>query len=436
MKPLLYIFFISLIVKLVLCGWLPLYHDEAYYWVWSQHLQLSYFDHPPFVSWLFKLGHYFGKTFVRVPGVLLGQATLIIWYFILKDQIDFRQMKMWFVLALFNPFTGFGSLIITPDIPLVFFYSLSILAFLKWLQSGTKAHCLLLGCCVGAGFLSKYHIVLFFPPALWVLFRQGKLKEFATPINMTVFLLGFFSLSFPVWVWNMKNEWISFVFQIERGLNKDYWTIDWFFIYILSQFFILLPTSIYLIYKSWNRTPLWLCSFSLFPLIFFFFVSLKGPVQPNWTTMSYLGLLAMSVYRHKSFTLHKITVALWAFFFIGVVTHLITPLITLKRDKVLEPYEYKDLVSYTQKFKPMYGNTYQMASQLSFYGENMVYKMRGMSRRDFFDSLEMSLPMEKKIYLVLREDEFPQQLKALEKYSPGQRISINHKYDIVEYIRK
>ena len=30
--------------------------DEAYYWVWSRHLALSYFDHGPMVAWLIRLG--------------------------------------------------------------------------------------------------------------------------------------------------------------------------------------------------------------------------------------------------------------------------------------------------------------------------------------------------------------------------------------------
>ena len=37
-------------LRLVLAGTLPLAPDEAYYWLWSQHLQTGYFDHPPMVA--------------------------------------------------------------------------------------------------------------------------------------------------------------------------------------------------------------------------------------------------------------------------------------------------------------------------------------------------------------------------------------------------
>lgn len=33
-----------------------LFDDEAYYWVYSQYLDWGYFDHPPMIAWLIKLG--------------------------------------------------------------------------------------------------------------------------------------------------------------------------------------------------------------------------------------------------------------------------------------------------------------------------------------------------------------------------------------------
>src|SRR3982751_342128 len=32
-----------------------LFGDEAYYWMWGQHLSWSYFDHPPLHAWLLAL---------------------------------------------------------------------------------------------------------------------------------------------------------------------------------------------------------------------------------------------------------------------------------------------------------------------------------------------------------------------------------------------
>ena len=40
-----------LALKLVLLVAARPFMDETYYWLWGQHLALSYFDHPPLVGW-------------------------------------------------------------------------------------------------------------------------------------------------------------------------------------------------------------------------------------------------------------------------------------------------------------------------------------------------------------------------------------------------
>lgn len=41
---------------------LPFYPDEAYYWLWSRHLDFSYYDHPPMVAYLIRLFSHGGET--------------------------------------------------------------------------------------------------------------------------------------------------------------------------------------------------------------------------------------------------------------------------------------------------------------------------------------------------------------------------------------
>ena len=42
---------ILLLLKLGYSLVVPPRGDEAYYWLWGQHLELSYFDHAPFIGW-------------------------------------------------------------------------------------------------------------------------------------------------------------------------------------------------------------------------------------------------------------------------------------------------------------------------------------------------------------------------------------------------
>jgi 4-amino-4-deoxy-L-arabinose transferase-like glycosyltransferase len=45
-----------LLVRLVAAAYTPLTFDEAYYWMWSKHLAGGYYDHPPMVAVVIRLG--------------------------------------------------------------------------------------------------------------------------------------------------------------------------------------------------------------------------------------------------------------------------------------------------------------------------------------------------------------------------------------------
>src|SRR6195256_6630444 len=62
-------------LRLVAAAWTPLTFDEAYYWMWSKHLAGGYYDHPPGVAVVIRLGTMIaGDTEfgVRLVSVLLA----------------------------------------------------------------------------------------------------------------------------------------------------------------------------------------------------------------------------------------------------------------------------------------------------------------------------------------------------------------------------
>src|SRR3954470_366703 len=44
------------LLRLAAAAWTPLTFDEAYYWMWSKHLAGGYYDHPPMVAVVIRLG--------------------------------------------------------------------------------------------------------------------------------------------------------------------------------------------------------------------------------------------------------------------------------------------------------------------------------------------------------------------------------------------
>src|SRR5258705_11084699 len=63
------------VLRLVAAAWTPLTFDEAYYWVWSKHLAGGYYDHPPGVAVVIRLGTIIAgdtELGVRLVAILLA----------------------------------------------------------------------------------------------------------------------------------------------------------------------------------------------------------------------------------------------------------------------------------------------------------------------------------------------------------------------------
>ena len=105
----------------VMAALLPLSADEAYYWLWSQHLAAGYFDHPPMIAWLIRAGtlavrrHAVGRAPVGRGAVAarhlvcLARAALI-----LKDEDRAALAALFFNLTLM---VSVELLAATPDMP-------------------------------------------------------------------------------------------------------------------------------------------------------------------------------------------------------------------------------------------------------------------------------------------------------------------------------
>src|SRR3981189_1763918 len=63
------------VLRLVAAAWTPLTFDEAYYWMWSKHLAGGYYDHPPGVAVVIRLGTMIAgdtELGVRLVSILLA----------------------------------------------------------------------------------------------------------------------------------------------------------------------------------------------------------------------------------------------------------------------------------------------------------------------------------------------------------------------------
>lgn len=432
------IWWLSLLFKLVLSCVLPLSADEAYYWVWSNHLQLSYFDHPPMVSWLFWVGHLFESigNAVRWPAVILGHATLLLWVGILQNILSVSRIKLWLYVVLFSPLLGFGSIIVTPDIPIVFFWSYSLWTFINALNSRSLKDYFLFGLALGLGFCSKYHIVLFIPCLLAYLSFEKKWSRVSLK-GVTVTFFSGLIFSLPVLIWNIQNNFASFEFQLKHGLEKSAYNPEWTLGYLLGQIFIIFPVIIYAAIKSTRFPNTRVFSyFAWLPIGFFFLTSFRALVEANWPIIAYPAILALACIYGLTKNQLRLYFVVFGSAYLAVIATLFVPSIRNINEKISEPYHMREIAHDIKGFNNIYGSSYQISSSLWYFTKKPVYKIRGISRFDFFDSLERGEPKSEEFYLVKKKtDHFPDWLTNNSNWTSTELKSYHDFYQLLKLER-
>lgn len=428
------IFLISLIVKLVVAALFPLSFDEAYYWVWSHHLQLSYFDHPPMVAWLLWLGHGLENigSMIRWPGVILGHFSLLFWFLLLKPSIDEENIQKFCWAFLLNPFLGFGSIIITPDLPVLLFWTASINCFVKALTEKSAKWYVALGASLGLGFCAKYHIVLFVPAAIIYLVFDKKIKEIQWRwIPLTAMVGLFFCL--PVLIWNFQNDFSSFRFQLDHGLHGKGYELEWTLGYIGSQLLLVSPFVLWALTKS--SAPAALQSikyFAVFPLMFFLFTSTRGHVEANWPIMAYGAAIALMTFAKNSAQLFKKYAYYWMVIYTLLIGIIVIRPSFVDLEKINEPFVFSGLQKEIKDFSPLFGTTYQMASSLWFETKQPVYKIKGVSRFDYFDQFPVEPQGLKKFFVMKYSNQVLPAWMNEPPYSVKKLKEFSHNLELVQ----
>ncbi|MHB9155466.1 MAG: glycosyltransferase family 39 protein, partial [Endomicrobiales bacterium] len=166
------------LLRLPLIGRLGLSGDEAHYWAYTRHLELSYFDHPPLISYLIKaFTLVFGNTefAVRLPTVLIFFFATWLVFRLARDLYGEKAAFWSAVLLNVTPvFSFLGAVMTVPDAPLSLLWIVFVCLFYRTMQSGTASNWYILGAVLGFGMLSKYNAVLLVPSAFLFLAASEK----------------------------------------------------------------------------------------------------------------------------------------------------------------------------------------------------------------------------------------------------------------------
>ena len=282
-------------LRLVCAALTPLTFDEAYYWTWSRHLAGGYYDHPPMVAVVIRLGTMIaGDTEfgVRLVSVLLALPMSFAVYrttVLLFDSA--RAAASAAVFLNFMLMVAAGTVIVTPDAPLMAASSFVLLCLGKLLVTGRGAWWLGVGAAVGAALLSKYTALFFGPVILiWLLAVPELRRWLRTPWPYVGGLVALAIFS-PVLIWNAEHHWVSFAKQFGRA-RVDQLTLRYIIELIQTQIafatppvFGLAAMGLFALAKRGEGTlavrvlinaMVWTLT------IYFVWHSLHGRVEANW----------------------------------------------------------------------------------------------------------------------------------------------------------
>lgn len=318
-KEIIGIILLFTILRLILSLMMGLMPQDAYYYYYSTHLSLSYFDHPPMIAYMLKFFTLLlGKSVVtlHLADFIVTSLTLFIFYRFLQGILRGEDLRKAFILIATTPLITVLSINSTPDVPLLFFWALSLLVIQRAIKSNKTFNWILSGILVGLTFDSKYTglfawggVVLFF------LLSKNHRKKILS-FQFLLFTLFFVITSLPVVIWNIDNHFISFKYQsTQRAASIDSFhfkpllflgSFGSQLMLVLPVFYLMIFKAAYKLFRKWivgvhlDEQDLFAASFSLPIILFFTFISFFYWVKINWMMPAFLSAAILTVKYFKT----------------------------------------------------------------------------------------------------------------------------------------
>jgi len=402
-------------------GHLELHSEEAQYWNWSKHLQLSYYSKPPLIAYLNHLStSVLGDTElgIRINAIIIGFLISMVTYLFCLE--IFRNPKKAFWASLLTcamPFFQITSVFFLTDSPLILFWLLSLYFFRRAIHRNRNSDWLAFGISFGFGILAKYAILFLIPFFIWFSVRTN--SNFLRNRKF-YWSLGIASLMFlPILVWNFQQEFVGFKHLAKlSGVTSNHYSFGKVIYnlleYILGQLVLLSPfyLGLYMpgVRKYFKAKDAKEMQFLLLPpiLVFLSFLGVailnqKG-TYINWAMFSYATVPILLT--HWAFESNKLRQLLIGSIFtiaytiiIGNLSYLdhlgFRNLIPPKNDPVGKLTGWKKLAQKVEEVSMnlprdscfVFATNYHITSEMGFYLKNQppVYFVNLRSRMTQYD---------------------------------------------------
>ena len=383
--------------RLILLPFMGLMPQDAYYYLYGQNLSLSYFDHPGMIGYILRIfTDIFGQSIftLKFADFIITSLTIVSFYKLASYFLSKQKLQRAIILLASTFFVSILSFNSTPDVPLLLFWTLSLICLFKAIFEEKKWFWILGGIAMGFAFNSKYTALLLQIGLISFLVFSNRYRKLLLSPWFWASLFISILVTFPVWYWNYQNEFASFAFQSsERTSSISEFKISPknFFGAIGHQMFLLIPI-LFLVFATFTfkyvkravlklKIPqaktLFLLAFFIPTFVGFFSLTPIYWVKLNWMMPSYItGIILAGMFINKKLLKTQIIISIVFHVLIGV--QVIFYLVPVKSDDTW--VGWKKLALETEKIQKKYTNTfvfsddnYKTSACLNFFMDEKVY---------------------------------------------------------------
>ncbi|MCG1036276.1 glycosyltransferase family 39 protein [Polaribacter sargassicola] len=383
--------------RLILLPFMGLMPQDAYYHLYGQNLSLSYFDHPGMIGYILRIfTDVFGQTIfaIKFADFVITSLTIVSFYKLASYFLSKQKLQKAIVLLASTIFISILSFNSTPDVPLLLFWTLSLICLYKAIFEDKKVFWVLGGIAMGFAFDSKYTAIILQFGLLAFLIFSNKYRKLLISPWLWISLIVSIAITFPVWYWNYQNEFASFAFQGgERtsSITKFKFSPNFFFGAIGHQMVLLLPV-LFLIFVTFTykyikrallkfRIPqaktLFLLAFFVPTFVGFFILTPIYWVKLNWMMPSYItGIILAAMFINKK--LLKAQVIISIVFHVLISLQILFYLVPIKSDDTWVGWqELSEEIKLLQQEKTdtfvFSDDNYKTSACLNFFMEDRIY---------------------------------------------------------------
>ena len=368
------------LISLVQAAGTELFDDEAYYWVYSRFLDWGYFDHPPMIAVLIKLGTAIlpGELGLRFFIVLMGTATIALIEYLTQP----KDIRLFFAIVLNMAVLQIGGIIAVPDIPLLFFTALFFIAYQAFEQKNTIITALSLAIVIALLLYSKYHGILI------IFFTILSNPSILTRWKSFLVILISVGLFMPHVIWQILHGLPSINYHLFERLSPPYklsFTAD----YLLGQLLLTGPLVGWLIIwaalknKYANATEKAMYWSLIGTYVLFFLSSFRSRTEANWTILLMAPLIVLSYQflsqnKNKARWIYRLlpySIALVLLVRIYMILD-IQALSFMPKDEFHQNKEWAAAIKKKDNGLPVvFTNSYQRASKYWFYAGDTSFSL-------------------------------------------------------------